>query len=325
MEKTILVTGAGGRLGQELVRKLAVQYGKNNVIASDMDAAAVGKFPYCHFETMNIFNTEHLQHIIQVYKVAQIYHLATILPVLGKTIPFESWNILETAKGLRNILELARINGLERVFWPSSTAVFGQNAQKRQTPQFADTDPDTIYGISKVVGEQRCRQYAEKYGVDIRSLRYPGLIGDGLKLRGEITDYAVDIYRHAAAKKSYTCYLRPDTRLPMIYMPDAVQAALDLMRAPLENIKVRTSYNLAATSFTPAEIHRSICRFYPDFEITYRPDFRQDLADTWPDSIDDQMARRDWGHKSEYDLDAMTEDMLYRLEGKSKVISLFDP
>lgn len=317
----ILVTGAGAQLGQELVRVLVALHGGDNVIAADMDIGIREKFPHCRFEAMNVLNTEHLERIIKKNEVAQIYHLAAILPAMGESAPFESLNVLETIKGLLNILWLARIYKLERVFWPSSIAVFGHNAQKKKTPQFTVTNPETAYGISKVTGELRCQYYFERYGVDVRSLRYPGLIGHDLKLGGAINDYATDMFHKAVHNKLFECFLAPDTRLPMIYMPDAVRATLDLMQAPLKKIKVRTSYNLAAMSFTPAEIYKSIRRFYPNFKIKYLPDFRQDIADTWPDSIDDSPARKDWGWKSEYDLDFMIEDMLYNLGGKSRIIS----
>lgn len=313
----ILVTGAGGQLGQELVRTLVALYGEDRVIASDLDALAEKKFPYCRFEAINVFNTEHLVRVIKKNKVVQIYHLAAVLSATGEQAPLDAW--LVNVQGLLNILELARTHKLERVFWPSSIAVFGGNSQKKGSPQHSVIQPDTVYGISKAAGELWCRYYHQRYGLDVRSLRFPGLIGHRSRPGGGTTDYAVDIFQHAVRGKRYNCYLKPDTRLPMMYMPDAIKAALDLMRAPERQIAIRTSYNVSSMSFTPEELYHSIKRFHPGFRIEYRPDERQMIADSWPLSIDDSRAREDWGHRPKYDLDFMTEDMLNNLEQGSKV------
>lgn len=312
-EGRILVTGAGEPLGEQLVRHLVARYGEDRIIATDNDTYTQESVPYCCFEAIDILNTEHLERIIKENKVVQIYHMAAIPSLRDQGPPLESWNVLDNLKGLSNILELTRIHGLERVFWPSSFAVFGSNALKKNTPQSAVTEPDTVYGISKVAGELKCQFYFKYYGVDVRSLRYPGLIGHSLMGRRGITDYVVDAFHKAANNQAFECYLNPDKRLPMIYMPDAVKAAMDLMHAPLKGIGVRTSYNLNAMSFTPAELHQSIKRFFPDFEMLYKPDFRQDIADTWPERLDDGIAQKNWGWQSEYTLDLMVQEIFGKL------------
>ncbi|MGB5819303.1 MAG: NAD-dependent epimerase/dehydratase family protein [Saonia sp.] len=312
MTERILVTGAGGQLGRELIRTFVAIYGEDAIIASDIDVVKANYFTQCHFEPLNIFDTNNLHYIIRAYKVTQIYHLAAILSAAGEQDHHNAWQV--NVQGLINVLEAAKEYKIKRMFWPSSIAVFGRNSPKRNTPQYSVTDPITGYGIAKVAGELWCQYYYEKLGLDVRSLRYPGLIGHRSLPGGGTTDYAVDIYHHAVQGKKYTCYLKPDTRLPMLYMPDAIKAALDLMQVSRKKLSVRTSYNLAGMSFTPAEIYRSIGQFYPNFQIEYKPDFRKEIADTWPESIDDSKARTDWGWKPKYDLDYMTVDMLEYLE-----------
>lgn len=319
MSERILVTGAAGQLGQELVRALTVVYDEDTVIASDMDPTAKEKFPDCRFEAINVFNTEHLDRIIRDGEVVQIYHLAAILSATGENAPWDSWNV--NVNGLFNILELARKHGLERIFWPSTIGVFGKHSPREGTPQYAASNPSTVYGMSKLAGELWCQYYFQRYGMDVRSVRYPGLIGHRSMPGGGTTDYAVDIYHHAVGKRPYTCYLRPDTRLPMMYMPDAIKATLSLMGTSSKKLSVRTSYNLAAMSFTPEEVYKSIAKFHPDFKIEYKPDFRQEIADTWPEDVDDSQARTDWGWKPKYDLDHMTVDMLNRLEQRPETIT----
>lgn len=312
----ILVTGAGGQFGQELVRTLVAFHGEDRIIASDLDVDAEKKFPYCRFEAINVFNTEHLDRVIEQNHVVQIYHLAAVLAI-GENAPLDAW--LVNVQGLLNILELARVHKLDRVFWPSSIAVFGRHSAKRHTPQYTAMDPGTVYGMSKLAGELWCRYYFERYGVDVRSLRFPGLIGHRSLPGGGTTDYAVDIFHHAVRGKQYTCYLKPNTRMPMLYMPDAVKAVLDLMKVKAQKLSVRMAYNLGGMSFTPEELYLSIKRFYPRFKIAYLPDARQEIAESWPKVVDDTMARKDWGWKPKYDLDFMTEDMLNNLEQRPKV------
>lgn len=312
----ILVIGAGGQLGRELVRTLAAVYGENSIVASDINGEAKEHFTYCHFEPLNVFATERMDQVIKKHGVKQIYHLAAILSAHGEVDPYATWQI--NLDGLLLVLEAARRLEVEKVFWPSSIAVFGRHSLLQNTPQDSVRDAETVYGIAKSAGELWCQYYHQRYGLDIRSLRYPGLIGHRSMPGGGTTDYTVEIFQHVFRRKKYVCYLGPDTRLPMMYMPDAIKAALDLMRAPERKITVRTSYNVTAMSFTPEELYQSIKRFYPGFRMEYRPDVRQEIADSWPRSIDDSQAREDWGHSPKYDLDFMTEDILNNLEQRSK-------
>ena len=307
----ILVIGAGGQLGTELTKALADKYGKDSVIATDFQASASSKFDYCTFQTLNVMDKDSLAAIVKNEGVSQIYHLAAILSALGEKNPVQAWDL--NMGGLLNVLEVARDYTIEKVFWPSSIAVFGPNSDKDQTPQKAFKDPNTVYGISKLAGEHWCEYYFNKYGVDVRSLRYPGLIGYKSLAGGGTTDYAVDIYHKAVNGQKFTCFLSEDSYLPMMYMDDAIQATLQLMEAPKENIKNRTSYNLAGMSFSPKEIHQSLLAFFPNFEIEYQPDFRQQIADSWPNSIDDSDAKRDWQWQPQFDLKAMTATIVEHL------------
>jgi nucleoside-diphosphate-sugar epimerase len=307
----ILVIGAGGQLGTELTKALTAKYGKDSVLATDFQEAAEDKFDYCAFQTLNVMDKASLDSIITKEGVTQIYHLAAILSALGEKNPVQAWDL--NMGGLLNVLEVAREHKIEKVFWPSSIAVFGPNSDKDQTPQRAFKDPNTVYGISKLAGEHWCEYYFNKYGVDVRSLRYPGLIGYKSLAGGGTTDYAVDIYHKAVQGENFTCFLNEHTCLPMMYMDDAIQATLQLMDAPKENIKIRTSYNLAGMSFSPSEIHQSLLSYYPNFEITYQPDFRQQIADSWPNSIDDSLAKQDWNWQPTFDLKAMTEVIVNNL------------
>ncbi len=307
----ILVIGAGGQLGTELTKALADKYGKDSVIATDFQASASSKFDYCTFQTLNVMDKDSLASIVKNEGVSQIYHLAAILSALGEKNPVQAWDL--NMGGLLNVLEVARDYTIEKVFWPSSIAVFGPNSDKDQTPQKAFKDPNTVYGISKLAGEHWCEYYFNKYGVDVRSLRYPGLIGYKSLAGGGTTDYAVDIYHKAVNGQKFTCFLSEDSYLPMMYMDDAIQATLQLMEAPKESIKNRTSYNLAGMSFSPKEIHQSLLAFFPNFEIEYQPDFRQQIADSWPNSIDDSDAKRDWQWQPQFDLKAMTATIVEHL------------
>lgn len=307
----ILVIGAAGQLGSELTRSLADQFGGDQVIATDLRATASEQFPFCRFEVLDVMDKEALGSLVKKEKVTQIYHLAAVLSATGEKNPQFAWQL--NMDSLLYVLELAKECGLDKIYWPSSIAVFGPGTPKINTPQFCEKNPNTVYGISKLAGEGWCNYYFEKYGVDVRSLRYPGLISYKSLPGGGTTDYAVDIYHKAIAKQPFTCFLSEGTYLPMMYMPDAIKATLDLMNAPREAVKIRSSYNLAGMSFSPKIIFESIRKQVPGFEIKYQPDFRQAIADSWPDSIDDSCAQADWGWKPSYDLDSMSRDMLKHL------------
>jgi nucleoside-diphosphate-sugar epimerase len=307
----ILVIGASGQIGVELTMALRKIYGNNNVIASDLreqNPLLEGTGPYVSLDVMNK-EMLHVQVIRQ--NITQIYLLAAILSATGEKNPNLAWNL--NMQGLLNVLDIAREEKLHKVYWPSSIAVFGPTSPKVMCPQQTVIEPITVYGISKYAGEFWCNYYHQRYGVDVRSLRYPGLISYKSAPGGGTTDYAVEIYHEALQSKSYNCFLKEDTYLPMMYMPDAIRATIELMEAPSDNIKVRTSYNVAGISFSPKEIAASIQKHIPEFNITYNPDFRQAIADSWPGSIDDSVARSNWGWKHEFNLDAMTADMLQNL------------
>ena len=309
----ILVIGAGGQLGSELTEALWHRHGKNNVIATDIKdpGGTVSSGP---FEILDVLDQKRLSDVIQKNKVTDIYHLAAVLSATGEKNPKFSWNL--NMGGLINVLEAAVEFSIRKIYWPSSIAVFGPHTPREHTPQNTTMDPTTIYGISKQAGERWCDWYFRRHGVDVRSLRYPGLIGYKAKPGGGTTDYAVDIFFKALTEKKYTCFLKPDTYLPMMYMEDAIKATLDLMDAPKEMIKVRSSYNISAMSFCPQEIAESIGRHIPEFSISYEPDFRQAIADTWPRSIDDSSARNDWGWQPEYTLEEMVRDILLKLPAR---------
>ena len=309
MEK-ILVIGACGQLGSELTIALGELFGNDQVIASDISAPneAIAAFT---FERLDIMNAAGLAEVVDQHGITQIYHLAAILSAKGEENPKWAWNLNMT--GLLNVLETAREKKINKVYWPSSIAVFGPNTPMDNTPQHTVMDPNTVYGISKQAGERWCEYYHEKYGVDVRSLRYPGLIGYKSLPGGGTTDYAVDVYHKALEGEPFTCFLNEGTYLPMMYMPDAIKATIDLMQAPASDIKVRSSYNVAAFSFSPEEIAEEIARQIPGFSISYAPDFRQAIADSWPNSIDDAVAREDWGWQPAHSLESMTRDILANL------------
>ncbi len=307
----ILVIGAGGQLGTELTKVIAEKYGNESIIATDFQESVKDKFSYCEFQTLNVLNKEALEQIVRKEGVTQIFHLAAILSAAGEKNPLQAWDL--NMGGLLNVLELARTYKIEKVFWPSSIAVFGPSSEKDHTPQNAFKDPNTIYGISKLAGEHWCEYYFNKYGVDVRSVRYPGLIGYKSLPGGGTTDYAVDIYHKALKSEKFTCFLSEHTYLPMMYMDDAINATLELMDAPKEKITIRTSYNISGLSFSPAEIYQSIVKHYPNFEIEYQSDFRQAIAESWPNSIDDSKARADWGWKPKFNLEAMTSAIITNL------------
>ena len=305
----ILVIGANGQLGTALTVALQEKYGTSNVIASDINTplrSVIGIF-----EKLDVLDINRLRAVVQKYGVTQIYHLAAILSAKGEQNPQGTWDI--NMQGLWNVLEVSREEKLNRIYFPSSIAAFGPQTPKENTPQYTVMHPTTIYGITKQAGEQLAEYYFRRYGVDVRSLRYPGIISYETLPGGGTTDYAVDIYFKAAQGEDYECFLSEETRLPMIYMPDAIRATLELMDAPKENINVRYSYNLQGMSFTPIELAREIQKFVPDFKVTYKPDARQEIADSWINSMDDSAARKDWGWKPSFDITTMTEDMLKNL------------
>lgn len=306
----ILVIGAGGQLGSELTQGLWKLYGKENVIASDIKDPQ-GILSGGNFEILDVLNQKSLFSFIKGNNITQVYHLAAVLSATGEKNPKFAWHL--NMDGLIHVLDAAVEFKLEKVYWPSSIAVFGPNTPKENTPQDTIMDPATIYGISKLAGERWCDWYFRKHGVDVRSLRYPGLIGYKTRPGGGTTDYAVDIFFKALGEKKYECFLNPDTYLPMMYMDDAVKATLDLMESPAENVTVRSSYNISAMSFSPSEIAHEIQKHIPDFAISYSPDFRQNIADSWPKSIDDSTAKKDWGWEPEFGLQQMTADILKNL------------
>lgn len=307
----ILVTGSAGQLGTELTQMLCEVYGPDAVIASDINQKAAAKFPFCPFLPLDVMDQVSLRKTIITENVTQVYHLAAMLSASAEQKPFLAWKL--NMDSLLILLELGKELKLDKIFWPSSIAVFGKESPKENTAQDDVQTPNTVYGISKMAGERWCDYYHQHHQVDIRSIRFPGLIGYKAKPGGGTTDYAVDIFHKAMSGQSFQCFLKKDTRLPMMYMPDAIQAALDLMQAPMENITVRSSYNLAAMSFTPEEIYLELKKYYPDFNINYVPDYRQEIAANWPQTIDDQQARKDWNWHAEYDLSQMAKDILKKL------------
>lgn len=307
----ILVIGASGQLGSELVGGLCNFYGKDNVIASDIHES--GDFD-CAYELVNALDPVRLENVIKEYDIDEVYHLAAILSAKAESNPLASWDL--NMDSLLIVLEMGRRKIVKKIYWPSSIAVFGPSTPRISTPQYTVMDPNTVYGISKLAGERWCEYYNQKHGVDVRSLRYPGLIGYKHAPGGGTTDYAVDIYFHAVKGKPFECFLSPETELPLMYMDDAIKATIDVMQAMADQVKIRSSYNLSAFSATPESMCDSIKKMEPDFSISYKPDFRQKIADSWPVSIDDRQARKDWGWKPRFDLEKMTGAMLDSLHAK---------
>ncbi len=317
VKEKILVIGASGQIGVELTLALRKIYGNAQVVASDLreeNPLLHGTGPYVSLDVMNK-EMLHVQVIRQ--NITQIYLLAAILSATGEKNPGLAWHL--NTQSLLNVLDIAREEKLSKVYWPSSIAVFGPTSPKKNCPQQTIIEPTTVYGISKYAGEFWCKYYNQRYGVDVRSLRYPGLISYKSSPGGGTTDYAVEIFHGAIEEKKYQCFLNKDTYLPMMYMPDAIRATIELMEADSRKISVRTSYNIAGISFSPAEIARQIQNHIPEFEISYQPDYRQAIADSWPQSIDDTVARQDWGWKHEYGLEGMTRDMLENLEKQNSL------
>jgi nucleoside-diphosphate-sugar epimerase len=311
VKEKILVIGASGQIGVELTLALRKIYGNANVIASDLreqNSLLEGTGPYVSLDVMNK-EMLHVQVIRQ--GITQIYHLAAILSATGEKNPGLAWHL--NMQGLLNVLDIAREEKIHKVYWPSSIAVFGPTSPKKNCPQQTIIEPTTVYGISKYAGEFWCNYFHRRFGVDVRSLRYPGLISYKSPPGGGTTDYAIEIFYEALEEKKYECFLDENTYLPMMYMPDAIRATIELMEAPADKISVRTSYNISGMSFSPKEIGAEVKKHIPDFKISYKPDYRQAIANSWPQSIDDSVARNDWGWKEEYDLSAMTSDMFANL------------
>ncbi len=307
----ILVVGAAGQIGTELVIALREQYGNDRVVASDLrdkptDALANG--PY---ESINVLDKDRLFEVVKAYNITEIYQLAALLSATAEQKPALGWDL--NINGLSNVLDLARDGHIKRIFWPSSIAVFGPNTPKNNTPQRTIMEPTTVYGITKVAGESWCEYYNKRYGTDVRSVRYPGIVGYKSNPGGGTTDYAVHIFHEAIKNGKYECFLSEEAALPMMYMPDAIKATLEIMNAPLDQIKLRTSYNISGVSFTPDILADEIKKHIPDFSISYNPDYRDGIAKSWPSSIDDSMAREHWGWKPDYSLERIVEDMLENL------------
>jgi len=307
----ILIIGACGQIGSELTLKLRELYGTDNVIASDIRKGEQEVFKTGPFEIVDAMNYEQVEALVDKYKVDEVYLMAALLSATAEKNPAFAWDL--NMNSLFHVLNLAKEGKIKKIFWPSSIAVFGPTTPKHDTPQYTVMEPSTVYGISKQAGERWCEYYFNKYGVDVRSIRYPGLISWKTLPGGGTTDYAVDIYYKAVADNKYTCFLSENTELPMMYMDDAIRATVGIMQADKEKIKIRSSYNLSAMSFTPKEIAAVIAKEKPGFEISYEPDFRQAIADSWPSSINDSEARKDWNWQHDYDLESMTKVMLENL------------
>ncbi|PJJ17616.1 L-threonine 3-dehydrogenase [Janthinobacterium sp. 67] len=310
----ILVIGANGQIGSELVGALALQHGADNVIASDIGTNNL--YQAKRYAQLNVLDKDGLASIIADEGITQVYQLAAMLSATGEAAPLKAWSL--NMDGLLNILELARERGEAgkplRIFWPSSIAAFGPNTPQVNTPQMAVMDPTSMYGISKLAGERLCEYYFNKYGVDVRSIRYPGIISYKSPPGGGTTDYAIAIFHAALRGERYDCFLDANTTLPMIYMPDAIRATIELMDAPAESIKIRSSYNVAGVSFNPEQLAKAIVRMVPDFKISYKPDSRQAIADSWPQSLDDSKASADWGWKAQIGVEQMVTDMLANVD-----------
>ena len=308
----VLIIGACGQIGSELTFKLKDIYGYDNVIASDISYNNLDVVNSGIFEIVDAQDYSSVRGCVDKYKIDTIYLMAAMLSATGEKHPKRAWDLNMTS--LFHVLNLAKDGLIKQIFWPSSIAVFGPTTPKENTPQHTTMEPTTVYGITKQVGERWCEYYYNKYGVDVRSIRYPGLISWKTLPGGGTTDYAVEIYHDAIKQSAYQCFLSEDTELPMMYMDDAINATVNIMQAPKEAIKIRSSYNLAAMSFTPAQLTEAIRVHIPDFEISYKPDYRQDIADTWPRSIDDSSARKDWNWEHEYDVMKMTAEMISKLQ-----------
>jgi nucleoside-diphosphate-sugar epimerase len=312
MATKILIIGACGQIGTELTQKLRGIYGVENVIASDIRKLNIDVVNSGPFEVINALDFNQIQHLVEIHEIEEVYLMAALLSATAEKNPAFAWDL--NMNSLFHVLNLAKAGKIKKIFWPSSIAVFGPTTPRENTPQFTIMEPSTVYGISKQSGERWCEYYHNTYGVDVRSIRYPGLISWSSPPGGGTTDYAVDIFHKAISKKKYDCFLSSETKMPMMYMDDAIAATIQIMQSPKEQIKIRSSYNLAAMSFTPTEIAEEIKKSIPEFTITYHPDFRQKIADSWPASIDDSYAREDWNWSHQFDISSMTKDMLDHLK-----------
>ena len=311
MQKPILILGACGQIGTELTMALRAKHGSESVVASDIREGNDTLMESGPFELLDATNYEAIEDVVMHYEIDEVYLMAAMLSATAEKFPMRAWNL--NMSSLFNVLNLAKEGKISKIFWPSSIAVFGPNTPKEDTAQSTIMEPSTVYGISKQSGERWCEYYFKKFDVDVRSVRYPGLISWKTMPGGGTTDYAVEIYHKALENQSYKCFLGPETKLPMMYMDDAIRATLNLMEADAENLSVRSSYNLGSMSFTPEDIADSIKNHIPEFKISYEPDFRQQIADSWPSSIDDSQALKDWNWKPEFNLDDTTAEMLKNL------------
>ena len=314
MSTKILIIGACGQIGTELTQKLRSIYGVDNVIASDIRKLNVDVVNNGPFEVVNALDFNQIEHLVEVHQIDEVYLMAALLSATAEKNPAFAWDL--NMNSLFHVLNLAKAGKIKKIFWPSSIAVFGSSTPKENTAQYTIMEPSTVYGISKQAGERWCEYYHKVFGVDVRSVRYPGLISWSSPPGGGTTDYAVDIFHKALSEGTYDCFLESETKMPMMYMDDAIRATINIMQADADQVKIRSSYNLAAMSFTPAELAVAIQNHQPGFSITYNPDFRQKIADSWPASIDDKEARSDWGWKHRFDLATMTEEMLAHLKEK---------
>ncbi|MFP5470436.1 MAG: NAD-dependent epimerase/dehydratase family protein [Bacteroidia bacterium] len=312
MSTKTLIIGSSGQIGTDLALELRKQRGNDNVICSDLKPSSNSELADGPFEVIDVMDKNRIEQVIKKYEIKEVYLLAALLSATAEKNPKLGWEL--NMEGLFNLLNIAKDGLIDKLFWPSSIAVFGPTTPRYNTPQQTVMEPTTVYGISKQAGERWCEYYFNKFGVDVRSIRYPGLISYKSAPGGGTTDYAVEIFHEAKKHKTYTCFLSENSGLPMMYMPDAIKATIQLMEAPKEKIKTRSSYNLSGMSFTPKEIAEAIKQHIPEFTIDYKPDFRQAIADSWPASIDDSVAQKEWGWKADYDLNAMVADMLMNVE-----------
>jgi len=312
--KKVLIIGASGQIGTDLTLELRNRLGGDNVIATDIKLASEEIMEGGPFENLDAMNADRLNEIIDKYKITEIYHLAAILSGNAEKNPKWAWDL--NMNSLFNVLDIAKDKGIDKIFWPSSMGAFGPTTPEWDTPQITVMEPNTVYGISKLAGERWIEYYHEKYGMDIRSLRYPGLISWKTEAGGGTTDYAVEIFYEALKCGKYECFLAEDMALPMMYMNDAVEATIQLMDAPAEQVKVRSSYNLGGISFTPKELAEELKKYVPELEVSYKPDFRQQIAESWPRRISDEAAQKDWGWKQEYDLQRMVKEMTGHIREK---------
>ena len=312
MSPKILIIGACGQIGTELTHKLRQLYGTENVVASDIRKLNNDIVNSGTFEVVNALDFNQIEHLVEIHQITDIYLMAALLSATAEKNPAFAWDL--NMNSLFHVLNLAKAKKIKKIFWPSSIAVFGPTTPRENTPQYTIMEPSTVYGISKLAGERWCEYYHTHFGVDVRSVRYPGLISWSTPPGGGTTDYAVEIYHKALSDGKYNCFLSAETIMPMMYMDDAIKATIQIMQAATEQVKIRSSYNLAAMSFTPTQIATEIKKLFPEFTVSYQPDFRQVIADSWPASIDDSKAREDWDWHHEFDLERMTVDMLKNLK-----------